>query len=727
MCLPNRRERIMKDSDIVITCHQNQLSTVKPVVGLIFSAVVMFPAFAQEESKTLEVIEVTTQKRTQSIQKVPIAISAFSAEDLQRTNSSNMADLQYFTPNLTVSSSSKVAPRMGIRGISDFSRNSGYDNRVSVYIDGIYAGRSGASNQSTLDIQRVEVLRGPQGTLFGKNTVAGAISLVTNKPTEDYRASVELEAGNDGYTSVTGMVNGTLIKDSVLAKLIVNDKQRDGYKTNIITGEDFDGLDQQAARLQLSWLLNDGEVNISADYSDDKAPSLSTEAVNDSFAPKKFEFAINGPSEQSVKTSGYGVTIDHALPEGFELTAISGYRKTDLSSSLDEDYSPLDVAISQASEDSHHFSQELRLISPMNDTFDYVVGLFYFDQGNKSNSAAIGGDYFPNPNTSVKVSAQVDVTSVAAFIHGNYRLSKRWELTGGLRYTDEKKNVDYTIVDTTGLFTNGKLEDQRNAEDFSPKLGVNFNVNQDLMFYSNYAKGFKSGGWNVDTISTFEQIAFDDEKVESYELGVKSTLFNDRVRFNAALYNAHYDDFQVFQFVPVATGGTILSITNAGEVTAKGFEADINWAVTNNFVLWATYGYTDSYFNEFKDGGGIGVNYDGNQTADAPKQTYSLGVEYRYPIANLGELVSSFNYSYRDGFYTNPNNLNANYIDDYDLMNARVGIVSDDDKWSLYASVKNLSNADDITEQSVSFLNIQRANYLEPRMFGLSFKYHFEN
>ena len=316
---------------------------------------------------------------------------------------------------------------------------------------------------------------------------------------------------------------------------------------------------------------------------------------------------------------------------------------------------------------------------------------------------------------------------MAAFFHGNYRLSDRWELTGGLRYTDEKKKVDYTIMDTTGLFTNGSLQDERNAEDFSPKLGLNLLLNSQLMFYTGYSKGFKSGGWNVDTISSFEKISFDDEQVDSYELGMKSTLVDGRLRLNAAVYSANYDNFQVFQFVPVNTGGTILSITNAGEVTAKGFETDINWAVADNFTLWATYGYTDSAFDEFKDGGGIGIDYDGNKTPDAPKQTYSLGLEFRYPLDNLGELVASANYSYRDGFYTNPNNLSANYVDAYDLLNGRIGIVSNDDTWSLYAWVKNLSDARDITEQSVSFLGIQRANYLEPRMFGLSFEYRFEN
>lgn len=678
-----------------------------------------------ESSVVLEEVMVTAQKRAQSIQDVPIAISAFGSEDLARMNASDMADLQYSTPNLMISSNSKTTPRVGLRGISDYSRNPGYDNRVSVYVDGLFAGRSGASNQSTLDIERVEVLRGPQGTLFGKNTVAGAISLATRKPTEAFGGSLKLEVGNDEYTSVTGMVNGALVENRLFAKLVVNDKQRDGYKRNILNGEELDGIDEKAARLQLRGLFDQGEVNFYVDSSKDESKSLPSEAINDPFAPKIFQVALDGEAIQLVETQGAGINIDYTLPNEFELTSITGYRETDILSMLDEDFTPFEVALSIATEDSSHFSQEFRLASPVNEIYDYVLGLFYFEQTNKAATRAIGGDLFPNPNTSVSIPAQVDVTSVAAFFHGNYRLSERWELTGGLRYTYEEKELDYTIDDTTGLFTNGSLQDNRDAENLSPKLGVNFYLNQDVMFYAGYAKGFKSGGWNVDFISTFEQIAFDDEQVDSYELGLKSTLADGRVRFNAALYSANYSDFQVFQFVPVATGGTILSITNAGEVTAEGFEADVNWAVTEYLTLWASYGYTDSAFDEFKHGGGVGIHYDDNKTPDAPSKTYSLGLEFRYPVGSLGELVASANYSFRDDFYTNPNNLDVNRVDAYDLMNARIGIESNDDSWSLYAWGKNLSDARDMTDRSVSFLGIQRASYLQPRMYGVSFEYRF--
>lgn len=673
----------------------------------------------------LEEVVVTAQKRAQSIQDVPIAISAFGADDLERLNAKDMSDMQFSTPNLTISYNGKTIPRIGMRGISDYSRNPGYDNRVSVYVDGIYAGRSSASNQSTLDIERVEVLRGPQGTLFGKNTVAGAISLTSKKPSEDLHGSVEFDVGNDDYVSVTGMVNTPIIEDKLYAKLMVNDNQRDGYRTNVYNGDELNGLDDQSARLQLRWLMDNGEVNFSVDKTRDITDGIYTESVNDPVAPKKFEINANEELVQSIEGHGAGLTIDYSLPNDFELTSISGYRETDYLYNNDEDFSHLDVAYSTTTEKSEHFSQEFRLASPANETFDYVVGLFYFEQTNESSSSAIGGALFPNPNTFVTVPAEVDVTSMAAYFHGNYRFNDKWSLTGGLRYTYEEKSLEYTITDTTGLFTNGSLDDSRNAEDVSPKIGVNYFFDENTMFYASYAKSFKSGGWNVDFISTFDSIAFDDEQVDAYELGVKSTLADGRVRLNMALYQSSYSDFQVFQFVPISTGGTILTITNAGEVTAKGFEADVNWAVSENFTLWAAYGYSDSVFDEFKDGGGPGIDYDGNDTVDAPSSSYSLGLEYVQPIGTVGELVASLDYSYRDKFYTNPNNLEENAVGGYDLVNARIGIESSEGDWSVFLWGKNLADADDINDQSVSFLGVQRASYIEPRSYGLTFKYNF--
>jgi len=696
------------------------------ITAALAAFVASVPVAAQQaDGPTIEEIVVTAQKREQSLQDVPIAITAFGEGDLERLNAYRLSDLQYSTPNLTISPQNRSNLRVGLRGVSDFSRNPGYDNRVSVYVDGVYVGRSAASNQAALDIERVEVLRGPQGTLFGKNTVAGAINLTTSKPQGEFASFVELEAGNDSLYAVTGMLNGALVEDKLFAKAVINTTQRDGYVTNLFNGEDLNGLDDTGGRLQLRWLGEATEVNFAIESMKSDALFHGREAVPDPAAPAIYEVNFDVESLQEIDLFGASVTVDHEFANGYTLTSISGYRDTEFQNQADEDYAPLDISSSAIGEQSDHFSQEFRLASPADERYDYVVGLYYFDQTNDSTTSARGGALFPVPNSAVTVPATVDVNSWAVFFHGSYQLTDKLQLTGGLRYTYEEKEVDFTITDTTGLFTNGSFQDDRDADDLSPKIGLNYFLNDEVMFYGSYSKGFKSGGWNVDFLRTFEQIAFDDEEVDSYEAGVKSTLGDGRLRLNAAVYRMEYTDFQVFQFVPLSTGGTILTLTNAGEVTSQGLELDANWALSNAFTLWANFGYTDAEFDSFKDGGGPGVDYDDNKLPDAPETTYGLGIEGRFPVGPGGELVAQLDYSYRDDFFTNPNNEPVNEVDSYTLWNGRVGYESLDGTWSVYAWGRNLADSDDEIYKSVAFLGINRAVYQEPRMYGVTFRYNF--
>ena len=685
---------------------------------------------ADDTSPELEVVVVTAQKRVQSLQDVPIAITALSGADLERINAATLSDIQYSTPNLTVSTNNRSNARIGLRGVSDFSRNPGYDNRVSVYVDGIYVGRSAASNQSTLDLERVEVLRGPQGTLFGKNTVAGAINLTTKLPDGEFNGFVEANVGNYGYQSLTGMVNGSLIDDKLYGKLMVNNSQRDGHVKNLYNGDDLNGIDDQSLRGQLRWQLDATEINLALDYNERGAQFHGREALNDTAAPNKFEVAFNKGSLQSVELFGFSGIVEHELDNGMQFISLSSYRETDFQNSADEDYGPVDFvgvgspfqdAQSAIGEESEQFSQEFRLSSAMNETYDYVVGVYYFNQTNSATTSAAVG----NNLVSVLVPAQVDVKSYAAFVHGNYRLTEQLQFTGGLRYTYEEKSIDFSISDTTGLFTNGSLTDDRDSSDLSPKLGLNYFANDDLMFYTSYAKAFKSGGWNADFVESLDGLSFDDEEVDSFEFGAKSTFWDNRARLNVSIFNSEYSDFQVQQFVELPGNITDIILTNAGEVSSRGFEADVNIALSEAFTMWATYGYTDASFDSFKNGGGDGIDYDGNKLPDAPEQSFGLGLEGRFQLSDKINLIAQLDYSYRDSFFTNPSNADSTAVESYDRSNARLGIESIEGDWSVYLWAKNLADSDNETYRSRSFLGINRAVYMEPRMYGLSVKYKF--
>lgn len=715
----------------------------KTALAIMIALGVIHPLYAQqsneaevtspaqgEGSAKLERIEVTSQKRAQSLQEVPIGISAFGADDIARLNADDLSDLQYATPNLTVSTNNRSNARIGIRGVSDFSRNPGYDNRVSVYVDGIYVGRSAASNQSTLDLQRIEVLRGPQGTLFGKNTVAGAINITTKRPQEEFSASVEGTLGNFSHRELTARVNGALIDDTLYAKLTVNNTNRDGYVTNLFDGSKLNGLDNQALRLQLRWMLDNTEININADYDEQNAEFHGREPINDAAAPNLFEVSFNKGSLQYVELQGLSAIIEHQLANGLQLDSLTGLRKTTFQNSADEDYtavawqpgiSPFADTESAIGEESDQLSQEFRLLSPAYDKFDYVVGLYYFDQTNDATTSAGVG----NNIATVRVPASVDTTSFAAYLHGNYWLTQRMQFTGGLRYTNEEKSIDFEIVDTTGTFTNGTLTDDRKVSDLSPKVGLNFFANDDLMVYANYARGFKSGGWNADFVESLQGLGFADEQVDSAELGVKSSLLQERLRLNVAVYQSDYSDFQVQQFVELPDGTTDIILTNAGEVTAQGLELDINFAANDAVTLWTTYGYTDATFERFKNGGGDGIDFDGNKLPDAPTHSFNVGIQGYFPLFDNASLVTQLDYSYRDDFYTNPNNAENTKVDSYTLLNARVGIEANSGVWSLYLWSRNVADSDEPTYKSRSFLGIPRAVYMEPRMVGVTFTYRF--
>jgi iron complex outermembrane receptor protein len=692
-------------------------------------------ALAQEqavEPRVLEEITVTAQRREQSLQDVPIAISVLGSGDIERLNATDVRDLQFATPNLVVVSSNAAQPFFGMRGISDTSRNPGYEQRVGVYVDGIWVGRSGASNQSVLDVQSIEVLRGPQGTLFGKNTVAGAISITTRKPGPDFGGYLQAEAGNYGLWRGAGSIN-VPFTDNLFGKLTFSAAQRDGFAEDVVTrGKEYDDRDEQAVRAQLLWQPGDAtSVELSLDDFSNDYRGLIGESTVDTIAPKPFEVALDGRQDFELGNDGIGLTVNHEFGNGFKLTSITGLRSETWSVvGADEDYRPLPIAFTDLTEsDGDYLSQEVRLASPEGERFDYVVGLYYLDQdvtgrGTARVFAPALSPSAPAVYVNAAYDADVETQQIALFAHGNFRFSDQWSLTGGLRYTDEDKDLDYSISDTSTLFTNGTEKDSRSESNWAPKISLNWTPGADLLVYASYGKAFKSGGWNTDFVNDLDALPFDGEEAESIELGVKSTFAGDRVRLNAAVFESTNSDFQVQSFVQLPNGGTVLTITNAAEVTSRGFEADLQWLATDWLRLWATYGYTDAEFDSFKNCGAGGADCTGNRPAAAPENSWSLGSELTFPLLG-GELFVQGDYASRDEFYSNPNNLPVTLNESLSLLNGRVGWNSPQGTWSVAAWGKNLTDEETQIWNTRSFLGIPRASYTEPRTYGLSVRWNF--
>lgn len=702
------------------------------VIPLVAAAVVGQAASAQEaeeaEESGLNVIVVTAQKREQNIQNVPVAVSVTTGEDLERLQVTNVESLQYSTPSLVVAGTDPSRQRFGIRGISDQSRNAGFDNRIGVYVDGVWVGRSAASNQGVLDVASIEILRGPQGTLFGKNTVAGAINIISAKPEFGTSGYVEAEYGNYDNRRLRGMLN-VAASDNVAMRVSGMVHKRDGFVENISNGLDYDNRDEYGFRGQLLIESGDTSLYIAGDTAQFKGRvTAGGIRIGDPFAPDPRQIAINEEQNFKIGYDGLSAQVDHEFGNGGTLTSITGFRTSRYDGESDEDFTPFDFATTKPiSEETSHFSQEIRYASDDSGRFDYVIGLFYLDQDIQGGGTATAFAPAINPLAppifvGVTQDGTVKSQNYAIFAHTNFDITDRLELTAGVRFNKEDKSVDYAITDTSGLFTNGSLQDTRSSSDFSPTVSLNYDITDDVMGYARYARAYKSGGWNTDFVASVNDIAFDDESVDAFELGLKSLLFDRRLRLNLSAYLSKHSDFQVFSFSQLSTGGTALRATNAGKVTSKGIEVEADLQPVDWLNLFVNYGYNDTKFDSFENGGGPGVDFDGNRPAEAPKHNLNLGIATDFDLG-FASLMIQGDYNYRSSFFSNPNNLPVNLNSSLEQVNLRAGL--DFGNVSVFGWMRNAFDVEKQIYNGRSFLGATRAEYNDPQTYGVTVKVKF--
>ncbi|MDG1859888.1 MAG: TonB-dependent receptor, partial [Emcibacteraceae bacterium] len=431
-------------------------------------------AFAQDGDT--DVIYVTSQKRTEPLKDVPISVSTLSAETIERTGVRDLKSIAEYIPNLEISQSNDFRSTVSIRGVGAQSRNIGFDARVGVYVDGVYMGQSPALNQELLDLERVEVLRGPQGTLFGKNTVAGAINLVSKKPGEEFSGKASADFGNLNYREFKGSVNVPL-SDKIFAKVSMAKADRDGYVENITTGNKLIGVDSLAYRAQLRILASENlEINASFDGLNSESLVLVGEPLSDTFAfapttiaPEKRTVAFDMDPDDKRDIYGGHLDLDYEFDNGHTLKSITGYRYTDAIYHNQTDYSAVDVASIQFADTFKQTTQEFQFISPDDQRFTYMGGLYYYDQkAVTARDVMIGEDLlagyfgvfgvpgvqqetirqtlgFGEPgNSGVPNFGQVDTKSYAAYFNGSYEVTERLKIGFGMRYSIEDKKANWT-------------------------------------------------------------------------------------------------------------------------------------------------------------------------------------------------------------------------------------------------------------------------------------------
>ena len=723
----------------------------------ISSALLPSAVIAQAEKPfALEEVLVTAQKRSERLIEVPISISTVSAEAINQSGIKELKEMGDLTPNLQISQSSDFSSRITIRGVGADSRNIGFDSRVGVYLDGVYMGQSPAANQGLVDLEQVEVLRGPQGTLFGKNTVAGAINLISKKPGDEFEGSVGVNVGNYNNRELQGSVNIPLTQDTSV-KVYANKTTRDGYVKNINNGDEANERDVQSGRMHLRSSLTPAlEMNFSADYLELERLGFNGQPLTDTFGyfepeggSKKHQ--INQDTVIEDKTlKGTSLTFDYDLNNGYFLKSITAYRETEMGYDADPDYAPgdfLNVLYTDAYEQT---TQEFQLISPNDASFKYVLGLYYYKQDSTTQRDAFGGDglvvhpaFGPIPilafginpllGPAVDIDGTVDTESYAVFAG-----SRPLEIKGA-----ETKEVDWTIDGSNSgafMMATADVKDDRTDKSFAPSASLNYALTDDSYVYGRVSTGFKSGGYNLDFINA-EQIdagiEFDEETVLSYEVGYKAEFPDQNLRFNAALFYSEFDDYQVNQYVDLGGGRTALSIENAATVVSKGLELDVTYQPTANFQLTAALGYLDASFDSFPGGGAGGTDATGNELPYAPKLTASLGGQYYYPLPSLNSsLLLRADYSYTDDYYITVNNdeghqlldgsvVDFGKIDSYGTVSARIGLVADNDSWEVSLWGRNLTDSDHLEYSHRDFFGTILGGYAMPRTYGVEAKYNF--
>ncbi|MFD1216050.1 TonB-dependent receptor [Microbulbifer celer] len=634
---------------------------------------------------SLEEVTVTAQRKSQNLQSVPIAVSAFGEEAMERGNMLDVEDVSAMTPGFSLSSYNPVTPQPYIRGVGTNSSSVGDDASVGVFIDEVYAGRAGGYRADMFDVQRVEVLRGPQGSLYGRNVAGGAINVITNNPTDTFEAKAKVTGGNYNLKEFRGMLSGP-IADSVNGRVAVSRRTRDGWIENVNTGnDDLGNQDNLSVRGKLAVVLGDRtDLMLSADYATDDLIGSGARSIvgyEDVFGTAhptendadKVDSFVDGYAERDM----YGVSakLTHSL-DTVDLVSITAYRTQDYAFNDDMMGRYLAAAgaamTNDAAEESSQFSQELRVQSTGTEALEWTAGLYLFQEDvdrvesfDSSRVYDLAG--FPGLMSRPVWDASNETTSYAVFGEATYHFSPAWSASFGGRYTYDQK--DFTSVASGAPDEFGFLAEDysvtadKNWKKFTPKATLTYTTENADIVYATISEGYKAGGFNG--IAATEQgatVAFDPENATNYEIGFKTSMLGQRVRLNGAVFYLDYTDLQSFT-VDLETGQVE---TATGDAEIKGVELEASALVTDALMLAVNYGYTDSEYVSFESDPTIV----GNNLARTPEHSASASINYEWMLGNGSAINFNTNAMYQGEVFYSVGNTEAASDDARTLVNA---------------------------------------------------------
>lgn len=719
------------------------------------SATAQDKVIEEDKQDGIAVIVVTAQRREESLQDVPVSITALTSDAITSGAIRGVEEIAGRTPSFTMTAFNVAQPRLFIRGSGSTDDGAAQDNSVAVFMDDVYIARGSGQAFEFLDIERIEVLRGPQGTLYGKNVVGGLVNVISRRPAFRFEGAGEVSYGNYNALDLRGYVSGP-VTDTLAASLSGVNRSRDGFARNIRLDRDLEDLEVFALRGQLLWTPSPNvDVLLSADYSNHSDNGQSRKGEGP-FTTPLFGSVTNVQTTDNPRESesprityqdreifGTLGRIDWRSDLG-TLTSITAYRESEVSlgdafTGIGSPPYPVLDTLNIEQEEANQFSQEVRFATDpfLNDRLTAIVGLYYLkenvDRTEIADLISAIGSAVPALGglTGVSGSYQLATTeSLGAFASATLDVTDRLGITAGIRYTHETKDVDTSVVsisDIDGIIAAPPTEEYAIAakeswDGFTPRVALTYEVNPALNLYLSYAKGFKSGGFQGQApTGAAASTPFDPEYAESWEAGVKGQLFNRRVTFALSAHNTNYEDLQVRQNAQRPGDPLpILRITNAGAARARGIELDINVKPVPWLTLWGSYGYLDAEYVELIDN--TGADRAGNNMVYAPENTFNVGGEIEVPVGERAELFARADYRWQDEFFFDPSNDAVNTQEGYGLLNASAGLNFGAVTAEVWA--KNLTDKLYRTS-NVPFLGDRFVTYGAPRTYGVRLRFNF--
>ncbi len=706
---------------------------------------------------------VTARKRPEKAADVPIALSSATGTTLDQRRLYQIEDLKQLSPSLNISYFNPRGNYVSIRGIGRNPASDGLEPAVGIFVDGVYLGRPGMAVYDLTDIDSVQILRGPQGTLFGKNTTAGAIVITTKEPVFAPEGSAEATIGSNGYVQLRGSASGALVDHLLAGRLSFYHTGQAGWVRSVGGNSRLNGNDRTGARLQ--FLLEPSQniqLRVSADYHAESDSCCTL--VAGSFGPPSATYlsrvaaaggtavlggrdyltTANAPTFLRVRQGGVTANLVHDFGKT-ELTAITAYRQWQYRAGFDGDLSSADAYVSAAvPTDDWQFSQEVRLANHSGSSVDWTAGTYYFRQSLQStlrlafggraanflgNTAAPPAALLSFNNTTSATGSHLNAETLAAFGQISWHIDPRLALTIGARGTYERK---WGVIDRPANPAQSAYRQALSVDEADPSgtIALAYAPIADLHFYASYARGSKAGGINpIVAASTGDQIVRPEHN-DSVELGLKSTLLAGRAHLNLGFFYTRVADYQ-------ATLNRLFSaiLTNVGQVSTRGVELQADWQPTSGFGIAVNGSYNDAHYDRYsnapcppENATTLFCDLSGTPLADAPRWIINASARYRHRVGTIGDLSIAADYAYKSAYFGNIDNSLYSRLGDTGIVNAQLGLDLKQARTSIFLWVKNLGDVRYLQSYPLGGATIYGAYFGtigQPRSIGLTISKHF--